>query len=296
MKSRVENGGLHTFDRENGLHILFNEFDFPANMTSKSPRTLSIALTNMCNLNCHYCYAPKNNRILPTQFIKDIAKRTDSLGSLEITFGGGEPFMHPEIIHIVNWIWDNTKLGINITTNGHLINSDVINKIKGKLSSLRFSVDGLEPKYSSIKKKNLSDLVKKIYLIKGIIPFGLNIIINPNSTEDVIKVINLALELGAMDVLLIPEHKDGNFLLTDEDWEKVRLIIKDYSAKIQINVTYDASFQIESDYLDTDTENDFLFAHISADKKLKLHSYENEGILIENPSNIKNHFVEINQN
>jgi len=294
MKARTENSGLHIFDRTNGLHILMDEYTFPKEILSIAPRTVSIALTNKCNLNCHYCYAPKNNKTLPFEFVKDIAVKFDKLGTLELTFGGGEPFMYPEIVKLISWLWDNTKLGINITTNGHLLNSQTIKEIEGKISSLRFSIDGLEPKYSNVKNKHLSDLIKIINKVSGIIPFGINIIINPNLSKDVEDVIKLGIELGAIDVLLIPEHKNGEFVLKEVDWKNVEYLIDKYKNKIQINVTYDASIFIKSNYLKTENKKEFLFAHISADRKLKLHSYENDGEYIKNPNDIENYLRIIN--
>lgn len=296
MKSRSENNGLHIFDRVNGLHILMDEYSFPKEIISIAPRTLSIALTNRCNLNCHYCYAPKSDHSLPIDFVKEIAAIFDKLGTLELTFGGGEPFMYHDITDLVQWLWANTKLGINITTNGHLLDAYTVEKIKGNISSLRFSIDGLEPKYKAVKKKSLDSLVEKIQIISGIIPFGINIIINEKSTSDVIDVIELAIKLGAIDVLLIPEHKNGVFLLQNQDWKEISDIILRYKNKIQINVTYDASTLIDSTYLETEIKKEFLFAHISADKKLKLHSYQTEGILIEDKLKLEKYLRNINSN
>jgi MoaA/NifB/PqqE/SkfB family radical SAM enzyme len=296
MKTRIENSGLHMFDRENGLHILMDEYEFPKELISLSPRTVSIALTNRCNLDCYYCYAPKNNNTLPIQFIKDVAVKLDELGTLELTFGGGEPFIYPEIIDLIQWLWQNTKLGINITTNGLLLNSDIINTIKDKVSSLRFSIDGLEPKYSAVKRHVLSELIKKINLLKGFIPFGINIITNPNSIIDVEKVIELSIELGAIDVLLIPEHKNGKFLLQDGDWLQLENIVTKYQKRIQVNITYDASSFINTNYLETEVKKEFLFAHISADQKIKLRSYDIGGVYVDNPLNIDEYLQFLYQN
>lgn len=296
MKTRIENSGLHIFDRQNGLHVLMDEYEFPNELISIAPRTLSIALTNMCNIDCHYCYATKNRDILPIQYVKDIAVKLDELGTLELTFGGGEPFIYPEIVDLIQWLWENTKLGLNITTNGLLLNSDIINSIKGNVSSLRFSIDGLEPKYSIVKRHKLVELINNIHQLDGGIPFGINIIVNPSSIIDVENVIELSMELGAIDVLLIPEHKNGIFLLQQNDWAELGDTVKKYEDKIQVNVTSDASVFIESTYLETEVKKEFLFAHISADKRMKLHSFDAEGIYIDGPASIEKYFQIINQN
>lgn len=296
MKYRNENSGLHLFDRKSGLHILMDEYTFPKELISIAPRTLSIALTDLCNLNCNYCYAPKNKRTLQFDFIKEIAMKFDELGTLELTFGGGEPFMYPKVSELVKWIWLNTKLGINITTNGQLITQDLIENIKDYVSSLRFSIDGIEPKYSSVKKVPFSKIIDNINLVRNNIPFGINVIVNKDSTADVENVIELAIDLGAIDILIIPEHFKGEFLLCADDWRNIEDIIKKYHKKIQINVTYDASSFIKSEYLETEVKKEFLFAHISTDKKLKTYSYLNDGFYIENQDEIDKYLLLMNQN
>ncbi len=294
IKERKEHSGLHCFNRENGLHILFDEIQFKESEISKSPRTVSIALTNRCNLNCKYCYAIKNNIDIPYDFLKDLIIELDLLGTLELTFGGGEPLLYPRLIELIGWIWKNTNLGINITTNGLLLTEEITKEITGKISSIRFSIDGLEDKYKEAKKRDLNQLLKNIEHIQGQIPFGINAIVNHNGIKDLIDVIELAIKIKAMDVLIIPEHNNGIYVLSRNDWVLLKEIFETYKNKIQLNLTYNASKHLNLNYLSTESEKEFLFAHISADKKLKTHSYKRTGINIENTKSIANYFSIIN--
>lgn len=296
MKTRIEYSGLHFFNRVSGIHILMNEYSFPDNLVSPAPRTLSLAITNRCNLNCHYCYAPKNSYSLPAEFIKSIATKFDKLGTLELSIGGGEPFLYPGLVDLILWLWGNTGLGINITTNGLLINEKIVSKIAGNVSSIRFSIDGLEPKYSIVKRNSLSNVVYNIKLLKNIIPFGINIIVNPYAIVDVENIIKLGIEIGAFDVLLIPEHKNGIFQLNSQDWKNLEGMVTKYLNKIQINITYDASNYLSTNYLETEVKKEFSFIHISADRKIKKHSYDKHGIYIENIFDIENYLKYFNHN
>lgn len=48
-------GALLLFERDNGLNIKL-EGEETAHLRRSAPRTLLIAVTNVCNLKCHFCY------------------------------------------------------------------------------------------------------------------------------------------------------------------------------------------------------------------------------------------------
>ena len=62
MKIRAERSGFHCFDRCSSQHILLDEVVPKPDALSITQRTLSVALLNICDLNCHFCYRPKHQR------------------------------------------------------------------------------------------------------------------------------------------------------------------------------------------------------------------------------------------
>ena len=296
MKIRKEISGLHFFDRVTGLHILLDEIKIPNEQVHNSPRTVSIALTNVCDLKCHFCYAPKNKHALNFSYLTELCKELDNLGVLEITFGGGEPTLFPQFKELCNWVWDNTHLGISFTTHGHHLDPIFINEIQNKISSIRFSIDGIEPRYSIIRGKKLSDLISRIKKIDGKIPFGINCVVSTEQVPELEKVILLAIELNASNILIIPEHSNGVFQITKQEWRMIDELIEKYEKNIEILVTYEASNFLQSQTLDVSSNKEYLFAHISADNKLKQNSYDTEGVLIRNVSNLNQYFSTINNN
>jgi sulfatase maturation enzyme AslB (radical SAM superfamily) len=293
MKLRKEKSGLHLFDRVSGVHILFDEIACVEEELDLAPRTVSVALTNKCNCSCDFCYANKNDNTLTKEFVMNLAKEIDQLGALELTFGGGEPLVHPDLAQICEWIWKNTSLGISITTNGHFLTQSKVDEIKNHVSSIRVSIDSLEPEYSMHRNKALSEVLDSISYLKGNIPFGLNVICRPGKTELLKNIIELAIDVGAMNVLIIPEHVKGRFILTEEDWNLLENIISIYDKRIQLYVTYDAATQLNISCLDTEVENEFLFIHISADRQLKRNSYDNVGKYIDSLEELKHLFYNI---
>ena len=178
MKLRRENSGLHMFDRESGIHVLLEEIRYSNSLLCKSPRTVSIALTNRCDLHCDFCYTPKGRQMIEFADLQNLVVALDNCGVLEITLGGGEPLLHPEFIDICKWIWESTSMATSVTTHGHHLTSEIIRRLTGRLSSIRFSIDGLEPYYSSVRGRPLSHLLPIVTLARQSIFTGINIVDN----------------------------------------------------------------------------------------------------------------------
>jgi MoaA/NifB/PqqE/SkfB family radical SAM enzyme len=293
MKIRKEISGLHCFDRKSGIHILLDEIKFNKNQIQNSPRIVSIALTNICDLKCHFCYAAKNRLTLEYDFLQNLSIELDKLGVLELTFGGGEPTLYPHFVELCKWIWENTDLGISFTTHGHRLTSEVIDEIINYTSMIRFSIDGIEPRYSEIRGKKLSDLLNIINYTKNKIPFGINCVVSKNNIQELINVIDLAIKIGAENILIIPEHLNGKFQLTTDDWRMLNEVIDKYDSQIELLVTYEAANFIKATTLNISYTNEFLFSHISADKKLKINSYDKEGLEITNLGSLESYFNQI---
>jgi len=290
MKTRKEASGIHLFNRISGLHILLDEVKAPPESCSVAPRTVSIALTNICDLKCSFCYAPKTQDTLPFNFILALTKKLDELGSLEITFGGGEPLLYPSFSELCDLIWNNTGLGISVTTHGHHLSRRIISEIEGKISSIRFSIDGVEPYYSEVKGKPLQELLGIIRNVRGKIPFGINTVISPGKVSELVCLIKLAIDIDSQNILIIPEHNNGIFNLSKSDWRKLNEIIDYWKSEIRLYIAYDAYNYLNVDSLQTETDNEFLFAHISADGKLKANSFCEDGIRIEDIDRLEEYF------
>ena len=105
----------------------------------KGPGVVQIDLTDRCNNNCIACWCnspflskerldrPKDT--LPTNLVKKLIAGISKIGTREIYFsGGGEPFMHPDILEIIEYA---KKMGIicSINTNFTLVNEKIIQKL-----------------------------------------------------------------------------------------------------------------------------------------------------------------------
>lgn len=108
-------------------------FEFPENHNEKFQKAsqkinpfkhLSFVITNLCNLSCRYCYKEDNkereilNKNSIFNFINLIEKNyPKSISSVQLI--GGEPFLHPNILEILDFLIGK-NYEVRISTNGTL--------------------------------------------------------------------------------------------------------------------------------------------------------------------------------
>lgn len=282
MKVRIEPQGVHCYFRKSGKHVLFDEIRPAPETYSLGPRTVSIALTDVCDFTCSYCYVKLKDTFLRKEDVISYCLQLDRLGTLDIAFGGGEPTLHPDLVEICETIWRETQLGISITTHGHHLNEGLIQKLEGNISFIRISIDGIEPVYSQLRNKPLSDLLPKIKLLSGRIPFGINTVVNKLTVQRLDDIRSLFLEYGAFELLLLPMWRKGKYTLSKDEWSLLNSWIQQNYKDLPIRVSKDATQFLELPYLFGDneaSENDYAF--IGIDKTLRRDSFTRHGIGID---------------
>ena len=281
MKLRYESRGLHFYDRVSGYHVLLDENPVPQELCSKAPSLVSVALTNICDLACEFCYAPKSTHQLLFRDLLGWCKELDALGTLEVAFGGGEPTLYRELPELCAAIWEETELGISITTHGHHLNLDLIDCLRGNVSNIRFSVDAPEPTYSTIRGRPLSQIEQNVKAINGQIPVGVNTVVNAATLKHLDELAVLVERWQATDWLLLPEIRGGRFTLNTGEWDRLGDWLAANVGRFQLNVTYEARQYLSCPFLFAE-EPDQDYVHISADGHLRLCSYDKGGLPLKN--------------
>ena len=114
---------------------------------------LDIFLTKQCNMECEFCGAHVDTS--PSKLTaKDVDKILNSgkkYGFRYTTFSGGEPLLYGELKDALKFAANN-GFWVNITTNGLLINQEIIDFLKGKNINLRVSLHTLNPRKHQGKK------------------------------------------------------------------------------------------------------------------------------------------------
>ena len=128
-----------------------------------------IELTSNCNLKCSFCpreSIERNYKNMPSDVMNLLPDWLPE--NSNVMFAGmGEPFLNDHIFDIINKIANNQRI-IGVTTNGHLINKDMIDRLfDSKLNFLQISINELENnKYKIISggkdNKELLNTIKQI--------------------------------------------------------------------------------------------------------------------------------------
>jgi MoaA/NifB/PqqE/SkfB family radical SAM enzyme len=249
------------------------------------PEVLHIDLTNRCNFNCIACWCrspllsdkamPEWERklSLPLHLIKGVFDDLGCMGGLRQLkiVGGGEPFMHPSILEIVEYAKEKDKnIQIDINTNFSLVDEKVAVKlIELGVDSLTVSLWAGTPEvYASVHPNqtvdtfnNISNTLKLISKMKQIkntlkprITFH-NVIFNLNY-RDINEMISFALRVRADDIQFVPVDtiKDRTEPLLLNGSERSALLESLYEIKKNYN---SATFEYKTSESNLITLSDF---------------------------------------
>lgn len=229
------------------------------------PEVLHVDLTNHCNFDCIACWCRspllkdkampewEKKLSLPLDIIKGVFDDLQEMGGLRQVklVGGGEPFMHPDILDIVSYIKKkNRSVQIDINTNFSLVDERIVDKFLDlEVESLTVSVWAGSPDIYTAIHPNQTQ--KTFLKIKNMLKFlserkrerGLarprvilhEVIFNLNYL-DVQSMVDFALEVGAQDIQFVPmdpfKDRTESLLLADgqrrELLKKLRELKKSY--------------------------------------------------------------------
>lgn len=214
-------------------------FDFKNRKTDIKALCLHVAHT--CNLNCEYCFASQGKyhgerALMPYEVGKRaldfLIENSGSRHNLEVDFFGGEPLMNFEVVKkLVKYAREQEKLHnknfrFTLTTNGLLIDDDVIAFVNKEMSNVVLSLDGRKEVHDSLRKtisgQGSYDIIipkfKKLVEARG----GKNYYIRGTFTHnniDFLKDILHMADLGFTELSMEPVVCAPNepYALTEED-------------------------------------------------------------------------------
>ncbi len=117
------------------------------------PKTLTIMITNGCNLQCSHCW-PNS---LPSHLVEPVAsakiqsviREFARIGADSLIVTGGEPFTHPDLFKILQSACNMRELNqVQVQTNAVLLSDAIVEKVLGldcKKLSFQVSLEGASP-------------------------------------------------------------------------------------------------------------------------------------------------------
>ena len=248
IDSLIEKGMLFTEDNFKGQSLDLKKRDSVI-------KALCLHVAHTCNLNCEYCFAGQGKYHgedalmsfeVGKQALDFLVKNSGTRKNLEVDFFGGEPLVNFDVVkQLVKYARSIEKevgkhFRFTLTTNGVLLDDDVIDFLNKEMNNVVLSLDGRK-EVNDAKRKTLNgqgsydiivpkfqNFVKKRgdkeYYMRG--PFTRN---NLDFTNDIFHMLDLGFkELSIEPVVSKP---DTDYALREEDlsliYEQYEILAKE---------------------------------------------------------------------
>ena len=217
--------------------------------TSGVVKALCLHVAHTCNLNCSYCFASQGKYAGERAIMsEEVGKRaldflienSGTRHNLEVDFFGGEPLMNLDVVkNLVAYAREREKecgknFRFTLTTNGVLIDDDLIDFANREMSNVVLSLDGRKEIHDRFRvdyagKGSFDKIVPKFqklvearggkdYYMRGTFTHA-----NPDFVNDIRTMLDLGFnELSMEPVVCAPDDPSA---LTDEDLE---IVMKQY--------------------------------------------------------------------
>ena len=244
----IENGRLFTEDNFKGQNLDLKKRDSVI-------KALCLHIAHTCNLNCEYCFAGQGKYHgedalmsfeVGKQALDFLVKNSGTRKNLEVDFFGGEPLVNFDVVkRLVAYARSIEKetgkhFRFTLTTNGVLLDDDVIDFLNKEMNNVVLSLDGRK-EINDAKRKRLDgkgsydiivpkfqNFVKKRgdkeYYIRG--TFTRN---NLDFTNDIFHMLDLGFKELSMEPVV--SKPDTEYALREEDlsliYEQYEILAKE---------------------------------------------------------------------
>lgn len=223
-----------------------------------TPVSAEVHFTERCNGKCVYCAyscTDKGMEEMPLETWLRVFDEMEKMHILSVVISGGEPTLYPHFKELFSAIRDK-PIRFSILTNGTLIDDELASLFAVDNTFVSVSLDGAEAKYHdpfrghSTYMKALAGIQK---LAKYKVSFGLSTTLHKRNINQVEKIVELALQLGAKSITLGIAEPVGraehiqDFLLTEDEiisaWTKIDEIKSQYRDHLRIESSRDVMFE-----------------------------------------------------
>ncbi len=217
------------------------------------PLCLSIIITSRCNLKCKFCKAASGLALksddLPFTLYLEILKRFKN--SFIIMLGGGEPFLHEDILRMIRH-GRMCKLKVNLNTNGTLITDKIDRIIDSNPSLLRISLNAWNSNgYAKLTGASASTFEKVLENIERLVDkrnkqnkkvvLGVSFVCTKENYRKIPDMVKLAQQLrvdqvSLLNVMPVSKHFTEDHCLYDDYEDAVQIVqsLNEFRSKIKI--------------------------------------------------------------
>jgi len=174
---------------------------FQRNGLFSAPLDAHLAITTRCNMYCEGCYNTRKEdepKDIPIDKAKAVIDRLANLGVFSVSFGGGEPTLHPEVFDIATYAREKHILP-NMTTNGLIMTERFAEKCS-VFGNVHFSVHKLQD------MDHILAAIRTYRKITGNKP-GLNLLLTADTLPYLDEIVNKTRRAGIGKVLFLRYKK-----------------------------------------------------------------------------------------
>jgi len=205
-------------------------------------------ITDSCNFGCKHCLIGdrNNNNYYTLEEIKNILYKIKENGGKKVTFLGGEPTLHPQLMEIIS-LAKSMNFRIVLDTNGSFSFNFFKNKDFLKVDMICFSVDGYkETIHDKIRQKgSFQKIIKHIKLAKeNNIQIKFTHTVTKDNFKNILNLIDLALDLEIDELNIHVASYNGRAkivkdpkIITPREWYDTYLNIKSFIKQKDIRKT-----------------------------------------------------------
>lgn len=200
---------------------------------------VNLHITEACNYRCRHCFAKfDSNKTLGFDEWKQIIDNCLRAGIKKFNLAGGEPFLHPDIDKIIDYIY-NQGAECSIITNGSLLKREWILQNGCKLSTLGVSIDSVDNSTNCclgrcdsnehvLDLAELQETLQCLYEVNPDCDLKINTVVSRLNKDENISVILRDISCDRWKLLKIHHFHNGSWnnsdlLITDEEFKQFLL-------------------------------------------------------------------------
>ncbi len=199
----------------------------------RTPRSVDLAITHRCNLQCKYCShftsAGDVDQDVPKEQWLQFFEELNRCGVMNLTLGGGEPFLREDLRELIEGIVCN-RMRFTILSNGTLITDEMASFLAstGRCDGVQVSIDGSVPTTHDACRGE-GNFLRAMGGIKTLrrhgVPVPVRVTIHRNNVGDLEGVAKLLLE--EIGLPGFSTNSAAHMGLCRKNAEQVQLTVKD---------------------------------------------------------------------
>jgi MoaA/NifB/PqqE/SkfB family radical SAM enzyme len=245
------------------------ETEATRHLSRQAPRVAMFGITNACNMSCDYCSRDtRRDSRWTVPSAAQVLRGLAAAGTLEVAFGGGEPFAFRGFGELVSELYETTPLALHATSNGSLLNDRMWRAFASKLGQIRLSFHDPAPFWSGAR----------LLAGQGQL-WGANLLVADRELEGLPALLRELAGLACHDVSLLRYvGPDPRRHLSATGIERLRAIIADAPLACRVSVCFGSQLSVSRLFDGADDSGDcgagYDFLSITPDRKVQSCSFQ----------------------